>query len=99
MTIYEINLIFFSHIYINSSYFISLVHLLKKPPELLKCDLPITVLVQLVHQGLQLLLAHVAAQLAELSGIYGARVVFVNSLWMIIIKLFTCSCCYIKYSC
>ena len=49
--------------------------------ELIKVDVPVTVRVQLGHQFLHLLLAHVAAaQLAELAGVNGARVVLVYRL-------------------
>ena len=58
-----------------------LFHLFEQSPELLQRDLPIPVSIQLGHQLLHLLLAHVAAaQLAELTGVYRARVVLVNRL-------------------
>ena len=60
-----------------------LLNLLKEGPELLERDLSIPVLVQLVHQGCQLLLTHTSTQLAELTGIYRARVVLINSLLMV----------------
>ena len=62
-------------------FLIFLFHLFEQSPELLQRDLPIPVSVQLGHQLLHLLLAHVAAaELAELTGVYRARVVLVNRL-------------------
>ena len=59
---------------------IIIIHMFEKHSELLECDLAIPILVQLVHQGLQLLLTHAPAQLAQLPGVYRARVVSINSL-------------------
>ena len=62
-------------------FLIFLFHLFEQSPELLQRDLPIPVRVQLGHELLHLLLAHVAAaELAELTGVYRARVVLVYRL-------------------
>ena len=57
-----------------------LFYLFEKAPELLQRNLAIPICIQLGHEGLQLHLAHVATQLAQLTGVYRARVVLVNSL-------------------
>ena len=58
-----------------------LLHLLEQAPELLQGDLAVPVRVELGHQLLQLLLAHVAApELAQLTRINRPGVVLVNCL-------------------
>ena len=62
-------------------FIIFLFNLLEQASELLQRNLPVSVRVQLGHQLLHLLLAHVAAaELAELTGVYRARVVLVYRL-------------------
>ena len=52
-------------------FLIFLFHLFEQASELLQRNLPVSVRVQLGHQLLHLLLAHVAAaELAELTGVY-----------------------------
>ena len=65
---------------ISSLIFIIIIHMFEKHPELIECDLAIPILVQLVHQGLQLLLTHAPTQLPQLPRVYRARVVSINSL-------------------
>ena len=54
--------------------------MLEQLSELLQCDFTISIGVQLGHQGLLLLLAHVPPQLPQLPDVDGARVVLVYRL-------------------
>ena len=45
------------------------IHILEEPPELLESNLAVPVLVQLLHEGVHLLLRHVTRQLGQLAGV------------------------------
>ena len=65
-------------LFISSSW---LFHVFEQTPELLECNLAVPVGVQLGHQLVQLLLAHVAApELAQFAGVNWPGVIFVNRL-------------------